>query len=520
MAAQLLSRREMYRLIALTILLFAPCSALAQTWPSSRPDPCTNVRDRGALERLTLGGGGGGPGVGFWDVTYPEAFFQAEDQLSAVVFIVNANGATSIHYQQLADHLARQNYLVRIIQRPGGTLAPFDVESAMAATFTHFALPADFPVVLIGHSMGGGSVMEVTRLFSHAYNIDAVVGISPNVTNLQGFMGTDAPAYLALYGSQDEDMSGTAGAPREAFMGYDLVNIEATTASSANRFIMITPNMVDKAMVYVRGADHSGFIRAEGLIGAIDDHDYLSVDNQFCIAKAYVTGFLEWKLMGNADYRPMFYGDEMPPSVAQMTTSEPDYFGNPAGEPVQLFHQISPRKRFVIADFSATPAMSVGADVFASVLFPNTLDVRARHFTKSLRLAWKSNVVFRNVQLTVPAGSRNLAAFDRLQLRIGQIDTGDNLVANTLQHEPPMMLSLVDGQGQVVTLSLNSYGRIPGPDLRSGGISSHSHMNTISIPMDDLDSIQLSDVRLVRFWVFPGTRGEVMIDNIEAVYDF
>lgn len=507
----------MYRLIASAILLFAPASALAQTWPANLPDPCTNVRDRGALETLALGGGAG---VGFWNVAYPEAFLQDEDQLSAVVFIVNANGGSTFHYQPLGEHLARQNYLVRIIQRPDATLATFAVEDAMAETFTHFALPADFPVVLIGHSMGGGSVMEVTRLFSHLYNIDAVVSIAPNVTGVQGFLGTDAPAYLALYGSQDEDMSGTSGAPREAFMGYDLVNLESTTASPANRFVVITPNMVDKAMVYVRGADHAGFIKSPGLIGVIDSEDYLSVDNQFCIGKAYVTGFLEWKVMGNAAYRPMFYGDEMPPSVAQMTTSEPDYFGNPAGEPVELFHQISPRKRLVLADFSATPAMSVGLDVFASVLFPNSVDVRARHFTKALRLAWRSNAVFRNVQLTVPTGSRNIAAFDRLQLRIGQLDTGDNLVANTLQQEPPMMLSLVDGQNQVVNVQLNNYGRIPGPDLRSGGGASHSHMNTISIPMDDLDSIDLSDVRSVRFWVFPGTRGEVMIDNIEAVYDF
>lgn len=507
----------MYRLIALLILLSANGSALAQSWPSSLPDPCTNVRDRGALRTLMLGSGSG---VGVWDVVYPEAFFQAEHDLSAVVFIVNANGSTFLHYQSLAEHLARQNYLVRIIQRPSATLAPFDVESAMADTFAHFALPADFPVVLAGHSMGGGSVMEVTRLFSGSYDIKAVIGIAPNVSGVQGFMGTDAPAYLALYGSQDEDMSGTSGDPREAFMAYDLVNTESTTASSANRFVVITPNMVDKAMVYVRGADHSGFVNVPGLLPPAANLDYLSVGDQFCIAKAYITGFLEWKLYGNADYRPMFYGDQTPPSVAQMTTSEPDYFGNPAGEPVQLFHQFSPRKRFVIADFWSTPAMTVGADVYASVLYPYTADALARHYTKALRLAWKSNVGFRNVQITVPGDRRNLAAFDRLQLRIGQVDTGDDQFANTPQQEPLIIMSLVDGEGQAVNRYLNSYGSIPGPDRRSGGSSGHSHMNTISIPMADLDSIQLSDVRYVRFWIHPGTRGEVMIDNIEAVYDF
>lgn len=82
------------------------------------------------------------------------------------------------------------------------------------------------------------------------------------------------------------------------------------------------------------------------------------------------------------------------------------------------------------------------------------------------------------------------------------------------------MMSLVDGQGQAVNRYLNTYGSIPGPDQRSGGGAGHSHMNTIAIPMDDLDSVQLSDVRYVRFWVYPGTRGEVKIDNIEAVYDY
>lgn len=489
----------------------------AATWPRSLPDPCTNVRDRGELNQTDFPSA---TNTNLWDVAYPDAYSGMESSLRGVIFIVNANGASEGHYRKIGEHLARQDFLVRLIKRPGGTFAPFDVEAAMQETFTHFGLKANFPVVLMGHSKGGGSVLEVTRLFGAAYNIDAVINLSPNAEGIMGILGTDAPAYLALYGSQDEDMQGTNGDPREAFMAYDFVNGEWTTASSANRWVLINANMADKAMVYVRGADHSGFIRQEGLIVPNAHQDYLAREDQFCIAKAYTTAFIDWKLGGQTGYRPMFFGDIRPPSVAAMKTDKADNFGNPAGQPLELFHQFSPRKRYVLADFWAAPPMSVGFNMEAATLYPFASDAKARHETKALRLAWQSYPAMRALTLSVPSNRRKLSAFDTFQFRIGQINTGSRSHANTDQVEPPLLVTLVDGSGQSVHRFINSYGPIPGHDMRINGTRGHSHMNTIRIPMDDLDSIDLTDVRQVRFWVYPNTRGEVMIDNIEAVYDY
>lgn len=506
----------MFRLFPLAAGLLFASAIHADPWPRHLPDPCVNVRDRGPLNSTDFPN----PALtDFWDVAYPDAFTGSEPSLRGVVFIVNANGASEGHYREIGEHLARQNFLVRLIKRPGATFAVADVEDDMLDTFAHFGLPEDFPVVLIGHSKGGGSVMEVTRQFSWSYNIDAVINIAPNVEGIMGILGTDAPAFLALYGSQDEDMQGVSGDPREAFMAYDFANGEWTTASPANPWVVVTPNMMDKAMVYVRGADHSGFIGHEGLLAPTAHQDYLAVDDQLCIGKAYVTAFLDWKLGGEAGYRAMFRGDIVPASVAGIATDKADNFGNAAGQPVELFHQYSPRKRFVIADFWNTPAMAVGIDMEAAVLYPFSQDVKARHETKALRLAWKQSPFMRHLTLSVPGNRRNLAAFDRFQFRIGQINTGNGLFANTDQQEPPMLVTLVDGAGQSAHAFVHAYGRIPGHDRRPGGGTGHSHMNTVSIPMDDLDSIDLGDVRLIRFWVYPQTRGEVMIDNIEAVYD-
>ncbi|MCB1628039.1 MAG: hypothetical protein KDI48_09925 [Xanthomonadales bacterium] len=493
------------------------CQAAAAPWPRALPDPCTNVRDRGDLNTTDFPSASQ---TNLWDVAYPNSYAGMLSALRGVIFIVNANGASEGHYRRLGEHLARQDFLVRLIARPGADFATTHVANAMHETFAQFGLPVDFPVVLLGHSKGGGSVLEVTRMYHDAYNIGAVINLAPNAQGAVGFLGSEAPAYLGLYGSQDEDMQGTSGNPREAFMAYDLINGEWTTASPLSRWFVVNNNMIDKAMVYVRGADHSGFIRHEGLFTSLAYRDYLSRDDQFCIAKAYTTAFLDWKLGGIDDYRAMFYGDIRPPSVAAIHTDAADYFGNPAGQPVEIFHQFSPRKRYVLADFWSTPALTTSFNMQATTLYPFAQDSRARHETRALRLAWQSHPSMRALTIAVPSNRRRLSAFDTLQFRIGQINTGQATSANTDQSEPTLLLSLVDGNGYSVNHFISSYGRIPGHDRRQDGSRGHSHMNTIRIPMADLDSINLADVRQVKFWVFPNSRGEVMIDSIEAVYDY
>ena len=478
-------------------------------------DTCATVTYRGELATDFLGIGPH-PSDG-WDTIR-----LADPQIvpAAVVFIVNGNSHGPEHYTSLATHLARYGYAVRIVMRNGGALEVDTVRASIPPTLAHLGLSPDFPVVLIGHSMGGGSVIETVRLYSGEFNIRAVVSIAPNVENvLGGFLGSQARAYLALYGSQDEDMTGTSGSPREAFAAYDRVGIETTTASHFSRYFAVSANAMDKAMVYVNGADHSGLVGDDGEKLGAEHFDYLAIGDQFCITKAYVAAFLEWQVRGESGYRPMFRGELVPPSVASIVTAEQDYAGNAAGSALRLHHQFSPRKRYVVADFSSSPTLTVGADVFASVVYPFSVDALARHYTMALMMRWRSNMGQRKLEISVPANRRNLAAFDQLQLRIGQLRSGDPTTANIAQQEPPLVINLVDGQGGSVARLLNAYGHIPGADRKSGG-PGLSHMNTISIPMSEFDTIDLTDVRYIRFWVMPGTRGEVMIDNIEASYDY
>lgn len=477
-------------------------------------DTCASVTYRGELSTDFLADGPAPSNA--WDTIWPT---DPEIDPGAMVFIVNGNSHGPEHYDDLATHLARYGYPVRIVMRNGAGLDVETVRTSVHDTLGQLGFPPDFPVILIGHSVGGGSVVETARLYAGELNIRTVVSIAPNVENVAiGFLGSQVRGYLALYGSQDEDMTGTGGAPREAFAAYDRINIEGTTASWFLRHVTVAPAL-DKAMVYVYGADHSGFVRDPGQKVGAEHLDYLSIDDQHCIAKAYVAAFLEWQVRGESGYRPMFRGELVPSSVASIVTAEPDYAGNPANSALRMYHQFSPRKRYVIADFSAAPAYTVGADVFASVVYPYNVDPLARHDTMAMMMRWRSNMGQRKLEISVPVNRRNLAAFDQLQLRIGQLRSGDPTTANAAQ-EPPLMINLVDGQGGSVGRLLNAYGPIPGADRRSGGGRSHSHMNTISIPMSEFDAIDLQDVRYVRFWVMPGTRGEVMIDNIEASYDY
>ena len=45
---------------------------------------------------------------------------------------------------------------------------------------------------------------------------------------------------------------------------------------------------------------------------------------------------MDWKLGGTSGYREMFTGAIRPPSVSAIQTDAADYFGNPAGQAVEI----------------------------------------------------------------------------------------------------------------------------------------------------------------------------------------
>ncbi len=505
------------------------------TWPTP-PDACTYESHPGELIWT------GGTHNGNHDIVrHPST---SPRRPAGIVFVINANGYTSLDYHALAIHYARQGFLVKLHQRDSAELEVDDAIIDLLTLFNEFQIHSSTPVALVGHSKGGGTVIEMARQFETwlpGINLAAVISIAPNVgvgDEVTGFSGSLDTAYLAMYGSQDEDMQGMSGLPREGFAGYDRVGSEQSTAcNEPGCLIFNPPPAITRSMVYVYGADHGGFVGHEGkttwstATGNLNLNDYLSVDDQLCIGKAYTTGFLRWHLLGDDDYSVMFQNDWRPPSIEAIQTAEPDYnchFNGQcgaAGRDLRLFTQYSAARRKVLTNFESFVGLQPMSGVSAARVDAHASNLKSRHESRVLRAQWNYSNQWKRLRITLPGSQpQGIDSFDALSLRMGRFKQGSAFIDWTRSTSP--WIGLADDQGGVAYARLGTYADIPVPDARGNddlGTDSdpgHLHMRTIIIPLDHLSSVNLERVRHVDLWFRYRTWGDVIVDNIEAIrYD-
>jgi pimeloyl-ACP methyl ester carboxylesterase len=432
-----------------------------------------------------------------------------------VVLIINGNSFHAGMYWQLASFLARQGFIAVVGERPSNSNEdPQFVLDALDAAFAELGYSQATPVALVGHSVGGGVVVNAAVLNQTSdagYEIKAVVGRVNHLTNL------DAQSYLLIYGSQDEDMGGTSGVPREAFAAYDRAGTEeSTTCASAFCGVQAPgPSPLDRTMIYVHGADHRGLIgNDQGFTGT--DPEFIHHEDQFCIAKAYTAGFLRWKLLGDTIFKGMLRDAWRPASVNAMVSSESDHLGNPSGTDLRMFFQISPPSRFAVenfedGDFDVTDQ---SAGVSVQLNEPGELATSptyVRHETNLLIAAWEEHDEYQLLGLSVPANARNASAFKKLALRIGQL--WGSPVPNPEGEYQEVLIGLYDGDVSEWEW-LNDWGDIAPNDPRSSG-AAHSGMSTIAIPTGAFDDVDLTHIERILFAFPAGSQGTVLIDSLE-----
>lgn len=444
-----------------------------------------------------------------------------------VALLVNGNCFSGSSYLALANHLAENGFVAVILERPGNTVSVPAVFDSLDAAFDQLGFSRRDPelqIALVGHSKGGLVVVDAAKANSDqnlGYPIVAVATLAPVASLTTRLDGGDVAAFLTLYGSQDDDVSAYTTTVDEAFFAYDNQGTETSTTCNTPPCLAFTPPF-QKTMGFIYGADHAGLVG----VGAIQGNcslgpqglDYLSAADTLCITKAYLTGFLRWHLWGDSVYKGMLRGEWRPLSVASIDTAEADGFGNPAGSPLRLFFQNSPVQHRTINAFTGglgTFTKSSAIDVLHAG--PTDLDqapYRVRHNTDYAVVAWNGAAGSEWVRFAVPSGSRDGSTYTHFSLRVGQVHAAPAPNDNVPGVDQSIWVGLEDFSGAISWHQLNG---IATPDryTDTGTPRAQSHLATRRIPLSSLGAIDTTDVRFVRFFFSSGTKGTVMIDNLE-----
>jgi pimeloyl-ACP methyl ester carboxylesterase len=496
-----------------------PCVS-TQLQINPEPWPSQNLTVLGASARLFEAGPSSNPG---------DPPRRHNPSLRPLVLIVDGNGFSLSDYDDLAAYLAAKGFNVVVIDRPNSN-GPDPVDFALAgihAAFKNLELPANAPVGVIGHSVGGAVAIDtiVENLGNAAgYNIGAVVLLAPKVGDGTGVLlnAGDVPALLTVYGSQDNDVGGLGTALTDAFAAYDRSGNESSTTCH-QAFCEFEPQM-HRTMVYVHGADHSGLINQDpGLPGPGSDWDsfnnYLSRSNQFCIAKAYTLAMLEWTLDANPQWKSMVHGKHVPASIQAMTTAAADELGNAAGSPLRMALQVSPNKRSVIENFEdgSWEISTQTPDVLMQLVTEGEFaggDMNIRHATKLGLVAWPEQDDWQLVGFEVPVARRDVTGFTHLAVRLGQLaGVSDATLANPVNTDTSIMIGLYDGNSSSWEWS-HVHGKILPADERPNG-QHQSVMGTIKIPLSSFGGINKGAIEEVLLAFPDGTRGTLLIDSLE-----
>lgn len=445
-----------------------------------------------------------------------------------VVLIVNGNGFDRSDYSDFATYLALQGFVAAVAERPHGVAYDFEnfVLDSLEAVLDHQGLPMSTPVALVGHSYGGDFVLNAAAQNSSegaGFNIRAVVGLAPTINaETADLGGQDADGLMLIYGSQDNDVEGLGSAANDAFAAYDRAGTEGSTTCHG-QWCWFTPQL-DKRMLFIHGADHAGLINQSPSCGLypceFPYQQYLSQQDQFCIAKGYTNAFLRFHLNGETVYQRMLEDRYRPPSIADITSNAFDAQGNPPGTPLRIMLQQSPKARSVVENFE-DQAFSIShqtADVDVSLLAPGELigpPENVRHDTHLARVSWPQRGQWQLVGFNTPAGRRDVRNFSHLAFRIGQLWTGGaGATVNPEGEAQSVLIGLWDGTASNWEWS-HQWAEIPANDFRPGSDYTHSVMNTVAVPLTAFSGVDKANIRGVLIAFPAGSRGTLLLDNIE-----
>lgn len=385
----------------------------------------------------------------------PEGGWPGSDPIPLAVLTHGASQDPADYYD-LLEHLAANGIVAAAFDASAGGDVVFRANrllSYLGCLRTQWGEAARLgdSLGLVGHSRGGAAVALAADaieagLASVGFEVLALVALAPSQTGQFALPAAATPAYFTLQGSRDPDTRG-------ASLGwFDLAG------QGEPAFV--------RGLAWVFGATHHRFHQGLLFGGSGELQASLSAEGHWTVARAYVGGFLIWRLLGHDGYRDHFTGAQVPASVAASWAQDPELFAG-------LTDGVG--GRLVVHDFDADTLSPsplggmVSTSGFASVSLGQLDELDApwsgSHRGRGLRLdtvAGQSG----SIEFELPPASADLSAFAVLGLRVARsFDTEPELCAAP---GPVSALSVVlsddAGEVELPLATLGQAARVAAPD--------------------------------------------------------
>lgn len=404
---------------------------------------------------------------------------------------------------------------------------------------------------LMGHSRGGEAVVraakDIVSLPASAVPVDlkdinAIISLAPTDLWDEENLIQDIP-YFVLYGSKDGDVSGDVD-DTYPFRQTGSVGIVGTGGFS---LYDRAKNQSEKAMTFVYGATHNGFIT--------DNHDYrplfpsLETESvQSKITFAYMNAFFRKHLKGENIWNAIIKGDHIPlsiqktdiyPQYKNMNTSQikeiqsfdsissiPSQITANGGVSIQLTEfdwRVTSAVTYIDSSGSTVTTTKPVSGVYSYIFSTNTLkriDKYSPHAKKGLYVDYTApgEIIFSQAASGVDISNFNFISFRISHTVILPVGTYNNL----------SLIEVALKDASSVSNQTKIKKTIPAPDLRGptrGYLANgrtpdkegltKSALLTVRIPLIEFGTVDLAHIKQVSFIIPSIGSGAFILDDIE-----
>jgi len=495
----------------------------------------------------------------------PEGDFPAGPFPLAV--FAHGNGHDYTRYDELFEQISVNNVVVASVQGPGVT-TPFVRGQYLLcwARFLNndindngweFSGRLDGHTAFAGHSTGGEGAGWAARFHSQSnnslddnYSRDAVVSLAPTADSF-AMNASDVGAFMALQSSFDEDavakvitLTDVAGEDEAGFSDPKLLKTVVwfyRASHSAYGGKQSCLDVPDTPVPCTTDADCT-FEKIQGECDLlVSDTCVFECDTTLkgvTLGRAYIGGFLYWRLRGEDDQRRLFADNLIPDSVANG-----DFWTEFGDEPM-VFTQYREgltvaSNRLIVDGFEdgELSVSTVGGAVTPSgaisylVDSANTLNApyTRKNRGKALRASWTGTDA--RLLFEIPGGvSQNADASTNLSFRVAHAFHRSGQSGCETANDPDLAFSVALGSnGEFRDVSTTQFGGLPvqdhGPAL-AGNPQAQWHdmechaadfMRTIRIPLSAFcdQGLLIPGIDAVELRFDQSQAGEVLIDSLE-----
>lgn len=424
---------------------------------------------------------------------------------------VHGNGHSYQNYTYLLEHWAKNGFIAASIHLNTGMAG----EGRASVLFKHieilknlFAGHIQNKIGIMGHSRGGEGVVSAARMNQQqglSHGIKAIISLGPTdqYTN-ETLAGLWATSYLVMHGAMDGDVA------VPGYMGFSLYD----RASGE-----------PKSMLWLYGANHNRFnlVNPDGdyntskIDPMLDHPKIMTQPSHMTTAKAYMTAFFRWQLLGAIEYAGLFKGEWIPTSVAQ---AEPAInkiyvqYGDKVVNVVDNFEQLPHNWQVPTLAGSVSDAGTLPATPQENQL--PTLDPQSPHDTAGLLLRW--NDLGDKLEYT-PNAPIDASGFVAISIRAGQ-KVGS--LENPSNQSQDFYLTLKDATNKSRSIRVDAFGEVPAQQARGKTQYTVSALSTVRIPLHvfqteviNTQKVDITQITSISFDFKARVKGEIAIDSVE-----